>query len=366
MSNTFGKAIKITLFGESHGPAVGAVVDGLPPGLKIDMDRINEELARRSGLESISTARREPDAVEFLSGEKDGYTQGTPLTIVIRNTAAKPGDYKALGNAARPSHADYTGYVKYLGFADASGGGHFSGRLTAPLVAAGAILQTALEDKGIRIGTHISRLHGISDRPFADDPADDIQRLKATEFPVLDTDAAAKMIKEIEVAKAAGDSLGGSLETAVCGLEAGFGEPWFDTIEGELAHILFSIPAVKGVEFGAGFALADRSGSEANDCLTLRGGKVTALSNNGGGADGGITNGMPVIFRTVVKPTPSIALPQKTVDLATGEETITETKGRHDPAIVHRAAPVVNAAAAIVTADLIARRLGYMALRNEE
>ena len=365
MSNTFGKAIRITLFGESHGPAVGAVVDGLPPGLKIDMGRVNAELARRSGLESVSTARREPDAVEFLSGEKDGFSQGTPLTIVIRNTAAKPGDYEALAGAARPSHADYTGHVKYLGFADASGGGHFSGRLTAPLVAAGAILQTALEDIGITIGTHISRLHGIEDRPFSGDPAKDIRLLKGKDFPVLDPDAADKMIKAIEAAKAAGDSLGGVLETAVSGLEAGFGEPWFDTIEGELAHMLFSVPAVKGVEFGAGFSLADMTGSRANDPLGIRGGKVSALSNNGGGADGGISNGMPIVFRTAVKPTPSVAVPQKTVDLSTGKDTVTEIKGRHDPAIVHRAAAVADAAAAFVIADFIARRCGYMALRKE-
>ena len=365
MSNTFGKAIKITLFGESHGPAVGAVVDGLPPGLRIDKDRVNAELAKRSGLESVSTARREPDEVEFLSGEKDGYTQGTPLTIVIRNTAARPGDYEKTAETPRPSHADYTGYVKYLGFADASGGGHFSGRLTAPLVAAGAILQSALEEKGISIGTHISRLHGISDRAFADDPAEDIKTLKGLDFPALDLNASEKMIKETEAAKAAGDSVGGTLETAVCGLEAGLGEPWFDSIESELAHILFSIPAVKGVEFGEGFAMADKTGSEANDEPCLTDGRISMRSNNGGGADGGITNGMPLLFRTAVKPTPSIAMKQNTVDLAKGEETTVEIKGRHDPAIVHRAAPVVNAAAALVIADFIARRFGYMALRNE-
>ena len=365
MSNTFGKAIRMTLFGESHGPAVGAVVDGLPPGLKIDMDRVNAELARRSGLGSVSTARREPDEVEFLSGEKNGYTQGTPLTIVIRNTSARPADYEALGSAARPSHADYTGYVKYMGCADSAGGGHFSGRLTAPMVAAGAILQTALEDRGITVGSHISRLHGISDRAFSKDPSEDIKLLKGLDFPVLDPEAADRMIKEIEAAKAAGDSLGGMLETAVCGLEAGIGEPWFDTLEGELAHILFSIPAVKGVEFGAGFALADSTGVRANDSLGMQNGKVTALSNNGGGADGGISNGMPVVFRTVIKPAPSIALPQMTVDLASGKDTTITIKGRHDPAIVHRAAPVADAAAAFVVADLIARRFGYMALRKD-
>lgn len=365
MSNTFGKAIRITLFGESHGPAVGAVVDGLPPGLKIDKDRIAAELAKRSGPESVSTARREPDEVEFLSGEKDGYTQGTPLTIVIRNTAARPGDYEKTADTLRPSHADYTGYVKYLGFADTSGGGHFSGRLTAPIVAAGAILQTALEEKGITVGTHILRLHGVSDRAFAEDPAEDIKTLKGMDFPALDKDAAAKMIKEIETAKAAGDSVGGTLETAVCGLGAGLGEPWFDSIESETAHVLFSIPAVKGVEFGDGFALAEKTGSEANDEPCFKNGRISMRSNNGGGADGGVTNGMPLVFRTAVKPTPSIAKKQNTVDLARGEETAVEIKGRHDPAIVHRAAAVVNAAAAIVIADFIARRCGYMALRNE-
>ena len=365
MSNTFGKAIKITLFGESHGPAVGAVLDGLPPGLKIDTDRIQAELKRRSGVESISTARRESDAVEFLSGEKDGYTQGTPLTIVIRNTSARPEDYKAMETIARPSHSDYTGLVKYQGFADGSGGGHFSGRLTAPLVAAGSILRTALEERGITIGTHISTLYGIKDRDFSEDPSEDIKRLAALEFPVLDPDVSRKMICAIEEAKSAGDSLGGTLETAVCGLQAGFGEPWFDSVESELAHMLFSIPAVKAVEFGAGCAFSGMTGREANDSLCVCGGAVRTRTNNGGGIDGGITNGMPLLFRTTVKPTPSIAVPQKTVDLSTGKETILEIKGRHDPAIVHRAAPVADAAAAIVIADFIARRFGYMELRSE-
>ena len=365
MSNTFGQAIRITIFGESHGPAVGAVLDGLPPGLKIDMDRIKAQLQRRSGTADISTARREPDEVEFLSGEKNGLTQGTPLTLLIRNTSARPSDYDALGGTIRPSHADLTGFVKYRGFADRSGGGHFSGRLTAPFVAAGAILQTALEEKGITIGTHISRLYGFSDRDFEKDPAKDIARLRELDFPVLDTDAAEKMMAAIQAAKAEGDSLGGMLQTAVCGLEAGLGEPWFDTVESELAHVLFSIPAVKAVEFGAGCALADMKGSQANDSPYLCGGDICTRTNNGGGADGGITNGMPLIFRTTVKPTPSIARPQKTVDLRACGETTIEIKGRHDPAIVHRAAPVADAAAAIVIADLIARRFGYMALGSK-
>ena len=358
MSNTFGKAIKITLFGESHGPAVGAVVDGLPPGLRIDKDRVSAELAKRSGPESVSTARREPDEVEFLSGEKDGYTQGTPLTILIRNTAARPGDYEKTAETPRPSHADYTGYVKYLGFADASGGGHFSGRLTAPLVAAGAILQSALEEKGITVGTHISRLHGISDRAFAEEPSEDIKALKGLDFPVLDLNASEKMIKETEAAKAAGDSVGGTLETAVCGLEAGLGEPWFDSIESLLSHALFSIPSVKGVQFGAGFDMADGRGSSFNDAFRVRDGRIVTETNNNGGINGGITNGMPVVFRCAVKPTASIFRNQKTVDFKACEDTELALTGRHDPAIIHRARVVVDSVTALVLYDILSGRFG--------
>ena len=340
MSNSFGKAIKVTLFGESHGPAIGAVVDGLPPGLRIDETYIAAEMDRRRAAGKISTARHEADLPEFISGTKDGYTEGTPLTILIRNTDVRSSDYEKTASLARPSHADYTAEVKYLGFQDSSGGGHFSGRLTAPLVAAGAVLKLALEEKGIDINTRICRLGGAE---------------------IHDETQIAEII---EAAKAEGDSVGGVLETTVTGLEAGIGEPWFDTLEGELAHALFAIPAVKGVEFGAGLAIADMRGSEANDPFAMDGGKVTTLTNNSGGINGGISNGMPVVFRTAFRPTPSIAKKQQTVDYKALADAEIEIAGRHDPAIVHRARPVVDAMTAIVLADLIARRFGYLALRS--
>ena len=340
MSNTYGKAIRITLFGESHGPVVGAVADGLPPGLKIDMAYISAELDRRRASGEQSTSRREPDIPEFISGVKNGYTEGTPLTVIFKNTDVRSSDYENLVSVPRPSHADYTAQVKYLGFQDASGGGHFSGRLTAPLVAVGAILKKALERSGITINTRLKRVGRI------DDPGE-------AEIAVI-----------LESAKTTGDSLGGILETTITGLEAGYGEPWFDTIEGELAHAVFSIPGVKGIEFGAGFAAADMAGSEANDPFIIADGKVATSSNNSGGIQGGITNGMPVVFRTAFKPTPSIAKEQHTVDLGTMEDTTLSIKGRHDPAIVLRAMPVADAVTAIVTADMIARRFGYMALRR--
>ena len=365
MSNTLGTAVRVTIFGESHGPAIGAVIDGLPPGLKVDTGYIEAELSKRSARGSISTARKEPDAPEFLSGVKDGFTEGTPLTIVIRNTNVKSSDYSLMSHVARPSHADYTAQAKYLGFQDAAGGGHFSGRLTAPLVAAGAILKQALEEKGILIGTHIARLGSAEDRGFGADLAEDIKKLDEEYFPVLDEGAAKLMEQEINSAASEQDSVGGVLETAITGLEAGLGEPMFGTFEGELAKALFAIPAVKGVEFGAGFALGSMRASQANDPFAVENGRIVTTSNNSGGINGGITNGMPVIFRTAVKPTASISRPQKTADFIEMKDTEIKIEGRHDPAIVHRARAVVDAAAAIVTADFIARRWGYMVLRNK-
>ncbi len=366
MSNTLGKAIRLTLIGESHGPAIGAVIDGLPPGLKVDTEYIAEEMDKRRPAGKISTARHEKDIPEFISGVKNGYTQGTPLTLLIRNENARSSDYDKTSSIPRPSHADFTAQAKYLGFQDAAGGGHFSGRLTAPIVAAGAILKQALEEKGIIIGTHISKLHGICDRAFAEDPAEDIKTLNKKLFAVLDEAAENKMITEIEAAAAAGDSVGGVLETAVCGLEAGLGEPWFGAIESELAAAIFAIPAVKGIEFGAGFAAADMKGSEANDPFAVKDSRIITLTNHSGGIQGGISNGMPIVFRTAIKPTPSISLPQKSTDLKTFENTELTISGRHDPAIVHRARAVVDSVTALVLADLIARRCGYMTLRGKQ
>ncbi len=365
MGSSFGKTIKLTIFGESHGPAIGAVLEGLPPGLKVDADYMAAELDKRRAYGSISTARHEADIPEILSGVKNGLTEGTPLALIIRNTDVRSQDYQN-STVPRPSHADFTAQAKYMGFQDASGGGHFSGRLTAPIVAACAIIKQALEEKGILIGTHIARISSAEDRPFANDPAEDIKTLAGLQFPVLDSGAAAQMQQIIERCAAEGDSVGGVLETAVCGLDAGIGEPIFDTIEGEIAKAMFAVPAVKGVEFGAGFSFADRRGSQANDSFAVAGGKIVTTSNNSGGVNGGITNGMPVVFRTVVKPTPSIGKTQQSVDMQTLQPAELSIKGRHDPAIIHRARPVLDALTALVIADFYAQRYGYMWLRNDK
>lgn len=357
MKNTFGNSITVTLFGESHGEYIGAVLDGLAPGIKIDRDYINKRLAERRPSGKISTARVEADEFIIASGEFNGYTTGTPLTVLIPNTNKKSGDYEKLALTPRPSHADYTAECKYHGFQDRRGGGHFSGRITASLVAVGAILKSALESKGIFIGTHISELHSVADRGF-DDYKEDIEALSNTSFPVLRESTRENMMREIEKAASMGDSVGGILESAVIGLPTGVGEPWFDTLEGMLAHALFSIPGVKGVEFGLGFAFADVYGSEGNDAFRVDNGKVVTETNNNGGINGGISNGMPIIFRTAVKPTPSIFKAQKTVNLCDMTDTTIEISGRHDPAIIHRARAVVDAVTAITLADALTGRFG--------
>lgn len=357
MKNTFGQHLAVTLFGESHGAAIGAVLDGLCPGIPVDEENIRRMLQLRQPGGAISTARREKDLFEIISGAVNGVATGTPLTIMIRNQDTKSGDYGAMGALMRPGHADYPAQCKYHGYQDTRGGGHFSGRITAALVAAGAVCHSVLQTKGIFIGTHISRCAGIPDRGF-EDLAKDIETLATALFPVLDTAAGEAMQKAILQAKEEGDSVGGVLETAVLGLPAGVGEPWFDTFESMLAHILFSVPAVKGVEFGDGFALADMRGSEANDPLRYENGTVVSSSNHGGGIGGGITSGMPVVFRCAIKPTPSIAKKQQTVDIAQRENADLEIKGRHDPAIVHRARVVIDAVTAIAVYDMLAGRYG--------
>lgn len=357
MKNTFGQHLAVTLFGESHGAAIGAVLDGLCPGMPVDEENIRRMLQLRQPGGAISTARKEKDLFEIVSGAVNGITTGTPLTVLIRNQDTKSGDYAQMQALMRPGHADYPAQCKYHGYQDANGGGHFSGRITAALVAAGAICHSALARKGIFIGTHISRCACVQDRAF-EDLSTDISTLSASLFPVLDAAAGEKMREAIVAAKAEGDSVGGVLETAVIGLPAGVGEPWFDTFESMLAHILFSVPAVKGVEFGDGFALADMKGSDANDPLRYENGKVVAQSNHGGGIGGGITSGMPVIFRCAVKPTPSIGKSQQTVDIVREENAVLEIKGRHDPAIVHRARIVIDAVTAIAVYDMLAGRFG--------
>ncbi len=357
MKNTFGQHLALTLFGESHGAAIGAVLDGLCPGTPVDEENIRRMLHLRQPGSAISTPRKEADLFEIVSGAVNGVATGTPLTILIPNVDTKSADYAQSQALMRPGHADYPAQCKYHGYQDTRGGGHFSGRITAALVAAGAICHSALENKGIFIGTHISRCAGIPDRNF-ENLTKDIETLSTALFPVLDSAAGTHMQDAILQAKADGDSVGGILETAIAGLPAGIGEPWFDTFEGVLSHILFSVPGVKGVEFGDGFALADMRGSEANDPLRYQDGAVVATSNHGGGIGGGITSGMPVIFRCAIKPTPSIAQPQQTVDIRKKENADLTIQGRHDPAIVHRARIVMDAVTAIAVYDLLSGRFG--------
>ena len=357
MKNTIGNSVAVTLFGESHGEAIGAIIDGLAPGIAIDRDDIAHMLTLRRPSGKISTPRQEKDAFQILSGVVNGKTTGTPIAILIPNENVKSSDYARMATIARPSHADYTAQCKYHGYQDARGGGHFSGRITAALVAAGAVCKCALEQKGIYIGTHVKKCAGISDREFGDLLAD-IKAVNETEFAVLDEECGAQMQQAILAAAEEGDSVGGILETAIVGMPAGVGEPWFDSLESMLSHMMFSIPAVKGIEFGAGFAMADMKGSAANDPMKLEDGKIVTETNHNGGINGGITNGMPVIFRTAIKPTPTIFKPQNTVDFENLTETVLAPKGRHDPAIVHRARVVQDAAAAIVLCDALALRFG--------
>ena len=362
MKNTFGSSVSVTLFGESHGEYIGAVIDGLAPGIEIDREYIARMLTLRRPNGRISTPRKENDEYKIISGVLENVTTGTPITVLIPNENVKSGDYSQIRTVARPSHADYTAECKYHGFQDSRGGGHFSGRITAALVAAGAICMGALKRKGICIGTHVKRCAGVSDRDFSDLKAD-IEELSKKTFAVLDSDSGDRMQKAILDASADGDSVGGILETAIVGVPAGVGEPWFDTVEGMLSHIMFSIPAVKGIEFGAGFSIADMRGSEANDAMKAENGSVVTVTNNSGGINGGITNGMPIIFRTAIKPTPTIFKVQNTVDYKTMTDTVTEPKGRHDPAIVHRARIVQDACAAIALCDALALRYGTDFLR---
>ena len=355
MKNSFGNSLTVTLFGESHGEYIGAVLDGVAPGIKIKEEYISAKLALRRPSGKISTARVEGDDYSIVSGVFNGYTTGTPICILIPNKNKKSSDYAEKMDIPRPGHADFTAEMKYHGFEDHRGGGHFSGRVTAALVAAGAIVQAALEERGIKIGSHITELHGAFDRPFEDYDSD-IALLSKKQFPTIGDGG--RMIKEIEKAAERGDSVGGILESAVIGLPAGVGEPWFDSIESMLSHGLFSIPGVKGVEFGLGFAFADVYGSEGNDAFVIKDGKVITETNNNGGINGGITNGMPVIFRTVIKPTPSIFKDQTSVSLSKMENTTLKLQGRHDPAIIHRARAVVDAVTALVIADALTMRFG--------
>lgn len=365
MKNTFGNAISLTIFGESHGPAVGAVLDGLAAGLPVEEAAIAAAMDRRRARgDGLSTARTEADAVEFLSGVYQGHTTGTAITLMIRNQNTRSGDYAKTADLLRPGHADFTAYAKYEGFQDARGGGHFSGRITAASVAAGALCEGVLKNLGIRVYTHIAACAGIEDAPLSSAAGLVMPEPDPGHFALLDPGKEAAMQQAIRAAGSEGDSVGGILETIVTGLPAGIGEPWFDSVESELAHLMFAIPACKGLEFGAGFRFAGMRGSEANDPFTMRGGKVVTATNRNGGINGGITNGMPLVFRTVFKPTPSIYKEQHTVDYLAQKDALLQIKGRHDPCIVPRAAVVQNTLTSFGILDLLTVRYGTLAQKH--
>lgn len=354
MSSTYGDNLKLSIFGQSHGPAIGMVLDGIPAGLPVDLEVLQTFLNRRApGQNNWSTPRKEEDRPEFLSGLLEGFTCGAPIAAAIRNKNTRSGDYANLKDCPRPGHADFTAQIKYGGFQDAAGGGHFSGRLTAPLCIAGGLCKQWLEAEGIQIG---GRILTIAECPEADDSLDlCAQAIPAIQqdFPVVNPRVGQAMRQAIADARAEGDSVGGTIQCVVTGLPAGLGEPMFGGVEGKLAQILYGIPAVKGVSFGDGFGVANLRGSQCNDAFTMENGMVCTATNHCGGILGGITNGMPLVFQLAVKPTPSISRPQQSVSLSQMENRDLVVKGRHDPCIVPRAVPVAEAAAAIAIYDMI-------------
>lgn len=359
MSGIWGNSLKVAIFGESHGNAIGITIDGLPSGVEIDMDKVLEEMARRTpGKSKLSTARNEKDAPEILSGFFEGRTTGTPLCGIIRNGDTRSKDYGKLKDLMRPGHADYSGNIRYSGFNDYRGGGHFSGRITAPLVFAGAICKQVLAKQGITIGAHVKKIKDISDDSFdyTNISSDLLLSLNKEELPLLDKSKEETMRNVIIDAKSQGDSVGGVIECAITGVKAGYGDPFFDSVESRLSHLLFSVPAVKGVEFGLGFDITELYGSEANDSYYYDGDVVKTRTNNNGGILGGITNGMPVVFKVGIKPTPSISKKQHTINIQTKTNEDLVIEGRHDPCIVQRAVPVIEAVAAIGILDLLKER----------
>ncbi|MBS6882362.1 MAG: chorismate synthase [Clostridiaceae bacterium] len=362
MGSIWGNAIKLSLFGESHGAGIGVVIDGFPSGVAYDEAFILREMERRApGRNKQSTQRREADLPLIQSGIYNGKTTGTPLCALIQNTNQRSGDYAALSAQPRPGHADYTGMVRYQGCNDPRGGGHFSGRLTAPLVFAGAMCKLWLKTQGVTVGSHIQSIAQIQDMPFDDVDVcpEQLDALREADYPVNNPRALDAMLAAIEDAREAQDSVGGVIECAATGLPAGLGSPMLDTVEGRLSSLLFGVPAVKGVEFGAGFAFAALRGSHANDAIYQEAGTVKTETNNNGGVNGGITNGMPLVFRVCIKPTPSISSLQQTLNLQTGRVEPLSIHGRHDPCIVTRAASVVEAACAVALADLLREANGY-------
>lgn len=352
--NVWGEKIKLTIFGESHGKGIGVVIDGLPSGFELNLDRVAEQMKRRApGRNKLSTARAEADEFQILSGFFNGKTTGTPLTAVIFNTDMRSKDYNP--ELLRPSHADFTALCKYGESRDYRGGGHFSGRITAPLVFAGAVAEQILEEKGIFTSAHIMQVGSICDKPFdmVNTDTELLKELSKMDFPVIDGECAEKMKEEIDKYRCDKNSVGGRVEVCICGVEAGVGSPFFGSVESRLSSMMFSIPAVKGIEFGLGFDFATADGKTANDEFYIEDDVVKTYTNNNAGINGGITNGMPIVFRLALKPTPSIANLQKTVNIDTKENTEIEIKGRHDPCIVHRAAVVAECATAIAMLDMV-------------
>ena len=356
MSSTFGNKVKISVFGESHGNGIGVVIDGLPAGFKVNMDAVLAQMARRApGRDKTATPRKEKDLPKILSGMLEDTLTGAPLCAVIENTNTRSGDYGNLMTCPRPGHSDYTAYVKYNASNDVRGGGHFSGRITAPLVFAGSVCRQLLAAQGVRVAAHIYSIGNVHDKPFDPVHIDDalMERLSLSSFALIDRGAEEPMRAEVEDARMQLDSVGGVIECAVTGVPAGFGGPMFDGVEGVIAQALFGIPAIKGVEFGAGFASAAMRGSQNNDPFRIEDGKVVTSTNNCGGILGGITDGMPLVFRAAVKPTPSIGQVQQSVDLQTMQNTELTVNGRHDPCIVPRAVPVVEAMTAIALMNIL-------------
>ncbi len=357
MSSVIGRRVRLSVFGESHGEMIGCTLHDLPAGEEIDLDAVSLQMARRApGNDPAATSRRESDACRVVSGLYRGKTTGAPLTAVLLNENMRPSDYEAHEFVPRPSHADYTGFVRYGGANDPRGGGHFSGRLTAPLVFAGAVCRQILRRRGIAVGAHILSVGRVSDRVF--DPlnisAELLDDLASQSFALLDREKEAAMRAEVESARAEGDSVGGIVQCAAVGLPAGIGSPMFDGLENAIAGVIFGIPAVKGLSFGDGFALAGMRGSEANDCQHYdERGRLGLLSNRNGGILGGISDGAPLLLQAAFKPTPSIGRMQSSVDLSAGRNTVTVIKGRHDPCIVPRAVPAVEAAVAFALLDAL-------------
>lgn len=364
MKSMIGNNVQLTIFGESHGNGIGLVLDGLAPGIKLDLDKINHQLDLRKPRGKISTSRKESDAPNFVSGFFDGHTTGTPLCIMFENANTQSKDYSKTKDLMRPSHADYSGFIKYKGFNDYRGGGHFSGRLTTPIVCAGAIAKQILESKGIFIGSHILKVRNIYDEGFnyLDEAQlkEQIIDLNDKHFPVLNEDSSKRMMTHMEEAAKMGDSVGGVIETGIVNMECGIGEPMFHSLESVISHYLFSVPAVKGVEFGLGFEFANHYGSDVNDAFYYDNERVKTKTNNNGGINGGISNGMPIIIKSVIKPTPSIYKEQDTVNIASKTDEKLQINGRHDPAIVHRARVVIDSVVALAVLDLMVERHGYM------